>query len=551
MFNSLKRKFKKLYIFLVLIIVFVGVVSTLNAERLRISIDGMISNSYKSINSTNGMINAINNQNRAILIYLQDNKEEALDIFHSNDDEFYKWLYIEKSNITEDGEEELVDKVNIEYIQFSKLFSSLQDYSNGQNHDELVNFYQEKISPQVLVVIENLKTLSKLNENSMYSNKDLIKARIEESIYFIFSISLIGAIVGAAISIVLTNRFFKPINLLVDSIKDPVLFLDKDNKIKFINDDGKKLLGIENINYENKNFLDVLNLPEVYNFIKDPIKNEGVNKIIELSFNNKRYYFNLTISVFKGKDNEVEGVVLILKDITNLKELEVVKKNFVGTISHELKTPLTSIMMGIGLINNKSIGKLNDKQQNIVDTIEEDVQNLNDLVSNLLKISEIQANKDNFNIKSNDINKIMEEVLLNFEHQAKEKHISLELNLNEKLPFIMIDKEKIKWVLNNLISNAIRYTDSGMVKLDGNFDEEKIYISVTDTGRGIPKEYLKKVFERFVRVEGFEIPEESTGLGLAIAKEIVEIHGGKIWCESKVGVGSKFIFTIPLYLNKL
>lgn len=551
MFNSLKRKFKKLYIFLVLIIVFVGVVSTLNAERLRISIDGMISNSYKSINSTNGMINAINNQNRAILIYLQGNKEEALDIFHSNDDEFYKWLYIEKSNITEDGEEELVDKVNIEYIQFSKLFSSLQDYSNGQNHDELVNFYQEKISPQVLVVIENLKTLSKLNENSMYSNKDLIKARIEESIYFIFSISLIGAIVGAAISIVLTNRFFKPINLLVDSIKDPVLFLDKDNKIKFINDDGKKLLGIENINYENKNFLDVLNLPEVYNFIKDPIKNEGVNKIIELSFNNKRYYFNLTISVFKGKDNEVEGVVLILKDITNLKELEVVKKNFVGTISHELKTPLTSIMMGIGLINNKSIGKLNDKQQNIVDTIEEDVQNLNDLVSNLLKISEIQANKDNFNIKSNDINKIMEEVLLNFEHQAKEKHISLELNLNEKLPFIMIDKEKIKWVLNNLISNAIRYTDSGMVKLDGNFDEEKIYISVTDTGRGIPKEYLKKVFERFVRVEGFEIPEESTGLGLAIAKEIVEIHGGKIWCESKVGVGSKFIFTIPLYLNKL
>lgn len=551
MFNSLKKKFKKLYIFLVLIIVFIGVVSTLNAERLRISIDGMISNSYKSINSTNGMINAINNQNRAILIYLQDNKEEALDIFHSNDDEFYKWLYIEKSNITEDGEEELVDKVNIEYIQFSKLFSSLQDYSNGQNHDELVNFYQEKISPQVLVVIENLKTLSKLNENSMYSNKDLIKARIEESIYFIFSISLIGAIVGAAISIVLTNRFFKPINLLVDSIKDPVLFLDKDNKIKFINDDGKKLLGIENINYENKNFLDVLNLPEVYNFIKDPIKNEGVNKIIELSFNNKRYYFNLTISVFKGKDNEVEGVVLILKDITNLKELEVVKKNFVGTISHELKTPLTSIMMGIGLINNKSIGKLNDKQQNIVDTIEEDVQNLNDLVSNLLKISEIQANKDNFNIKSNDINKIMEEVLLNFEHQAKEKHISLELNLNEKLPFIMIDKEKIKWVLNNLISNAIRYTDSGMVKLDGNFDEEKIYISVTDTGRGIPKEYLKKVFERFVRVEGFEIPEESTGLGLAIAKEIVEIHGGKIWCESKVGVGSKFIFTIPLYLNKL
>jgi PAS domain S-box-containing protein len=513
--------------------------------------NGIINDNYESISSANEMINAINNQNRAILIYLQGNKEEALDIFHSNDDEFYKWFYIEKSNITEDGEAELIDKISIEYIQFSKLFSSLQDYSNGQNHDELVKFYQEKISPQVLTVIENLKTLSKLNENIMYSNKDLLKTRTEEAIYFIFSISLVGAIVGGTISIVLTNRFFKPIYVLVDSIKDPILFLDKNNKIKFINDDGKKLLGIENINYKNKSFLDVLNLPEVHNFIKDPIKNEGINKIIEFSFNNKRYYFNLTMSVFKEKDNEVEGIVLIFKDITNLRELEVVKGNFVGTISHELKTPLTSITMGIGLINNKNIGKLNDRQQNIVDTIQEDIQNLNDLVLDLLKVSEIQASKDNFNIKSNDINKIMEEVLMNFRHKAKEKHISLELNINEKLPLVMIDKEKIKWVLNNLISNAIRYTESGMVKLNGSFDEENIYISVTDTGRGIPREYLKKVFEKFIRVEGFEIPEESTGLGLAIAKEIVEIHGGKIWCESKVGVGSKFIFTVPLAFNKI
>lgn len=551
MFNSLKRKFKSIYVFLVLIIVFIGVISALNAYRLRNSMNGIISDNYESISSANEMINVINNQNRAILIYLQGNKEEALDIFHSNDDEFYKWFYIEKSNITEDGEAELIDRISSEYIQFSKLFSSLQDYSNGQNHDELVKFYQEKISPQVLTIIENLKTLSKLNENIMYINKDLLKTRTEEAIYFIFSISLIGAIVGGTISIVLTNRFFKPIYVLVDSIKDPILFLDKNNKIKFINDDGKKLLGIENINYKNKNFLDVLNLPEVHNFIKDPIRNEGINKIIECSFNNKRYYFNLTMSVFKEKDNEVEGIVLIFKDITDLKELEVVKRNFVGTISHELKTPLTSITMGIGLINNKNIGKLNDRQQNIVDTIQEDIQNLNDLVSDLLKISEIQASKDNFNIKSNDINKIMEDVLMNFRPQAKEKHISLELNINEKLPLVMIDKEKIKWVLNNLISNAIRYTESGMVKLNGSFDEENIYVSVTDTGRGIPREYLKKVFEKFVRVEGFEIPEESTGLGLAIAKEIVEIHGGKIWCESKVGVGSKFIFTVPLSFNKL
>ena len=203
-------------------------------------------------------------------------------------------------------------------------------------------------------------------------------------------------------------------------------------------------------------------------------------------------------------------------------------------------------MMGIGLINNENIGVLNHRQKDIVETISEDVHNLSELVSNLLKISEIQGNNDNFHINANDIAQVMEEVVENFKHLAKEKNILLDLSVEEKLPWVMIDREKIKWVLNNLISNAIRYTEEGMVKIEGSFDGEKVYIYVTDTGRGIPREYLKKVFEKFVRVEGFEIPEESTGLGLAIAKEIVEIHGGKIWCESKVGSGSKFIFTIPL-----
>ena len=113
----------------------------------------------------------------------------------------------------------------------------------------------------------------------------------------------------------------------------------------------------------------------------------------------------------------------------------------------------------------------------------------------------------------------------------------------------MIDREKIKWVLNNLISNAIRYTEVGEVILTSYRKLDKIYIEVTDTGRGIPKNYLTKIFEKFVRVEEFEIPEESTGLGLSIAKDIVEINGGEIWCESEVGIGSKFIFTIPISID--
>lgn len=542
MFNSVKKKIKYIYIFLVLIILFVGGISTLNTYRIKKSINGLISNNYKSINSINEMINSINNQDRAILDYLQGNKEEAITTFHTNDDEFYKWFYIEKSNITEDGEAELVDEINFQYIEFSKLFSSLQDKSNGQNHDELVSIYQQKIYPQVKVVIEELRALSKLNEDMMFNKKEELKYETESSIYLMILVSLIGAFSGGIIAIILSNRFFKPVNLLVDSISDSIIFLDKNYKVKFINSNGEKYFKID----DNKESLNEIDMSDIRGLIKESINGAEASKIIERVYDGKKIYFNLSISIIKGKDNEIDGLILIFKDITNIKEVERVKKNFIGTISHELKTPLTSIMMGIGLINNESIGDLNKRQKDIVDTISEDVQNLSDLVSNLLKLSEIQANKDNFNIKENYINEIMEEVILSFSPKAKEKNIFLDLSIKEKLPSVMLDREKIKWVLNNLISNAIRYTEYGVIKVEGSFDEEKIYISVTDTGRGIPREYLKRVFEKFVRVEGFEIPEESTGLGLAIAKEIVEIHGGKIWCESKVGSGSKFIFTIPI-----
>lgn len=546
MVNSLRKRFGNIYAFLVLIILFIGGISTLNIYRLKNSINGLISNNYKSISSINEMVNCVNNQDKAILIYLQGNKEEALNIFHTNDDEFYKWFYIEKSNMTEIGESEIVDEINFEYIEFSKLFSSLQDTNNGHNHEQLVEIYKEEIYPQVKIVIEELKSLSKLNEDMMFDKKELLRAETEKVIYLIFSLSLVTSLIGGIIAKILSDRLFKPINLLIDSISDPILVLDKKCKVKFINNNGKKYFDIKDNSYKNKKLREIIALEDVYEFIQNSIKDEKTYKVIEFLSNEKKLYFNLNVSIIKTKDKNLDGIVLLFKDITDLKEIEIVKRNFIGTVSHELKTPLTSIMMGIGLINNENIGVLNHRQKDIVETISEDVHNLSELVSNLLKISEIQGNNDNFHINANDIAQVMEEVVENFKHLAKEKNILLDLSVEEKLPWVMIDREKIKWVLNNLISNAIRYTEEGMVKIEGSFDGEKVYIYVTDTGRGIPREYLKKVFEKFVRVEGFEIPEESTGLGLAIAKEIVEIHGGKIWCESKVGSGSKFIFTIPL-----
>ena len=605
MFKSLKKKFTSIYLALVLLIIFVGVASTISTYSIRNYINGFISNNYKSIDSVNNMINAINNQDKAILIYLQGNKEEALNLFHTNDDEFYKWFYIEKSNITEDGELDVVDEINTQYIEFGKLFSSLQDISNGSNHEEIVEYYYNKIVPQLKVINTSLEKLSDLNEEIMFSKKESLKSMSKTAIIIVGFIAIIVSLVGGSIAMFLTNRYFNPINLLLDAIKsvkegnlnkkapivyndeigelalefnnminrlyeyeieskgslqaekdksiniiksisDPIILLDNSFKIKFINDKGKKFFNIYNDTYKDKNFLEVIPIPEAFKFIKGSLEDDNKTKIIEFTKNNKKYFFNLTINAIKISGEDVQELSVLFKDVTDLKELEAVKTEFIGAVSHELKTPLTSIMMGIGLINNNNIGELNKKQKDIVKTIGEDVQNLNELVSNLLKISEIQGNKYSFNIKENDMKKLLNDVVLNFVNQAEEKNIELKLDINEDLPLVMIDREKIKWVLNNLISNAIRYTEVGQVIVSSYKKSDKIYVQVADTGRGIPNNYLTKIFERFVRVEEFEIPEESTGLGLSIAKDIVEINGGEIWCESEVGVGSKFIFTIPI-----
>ena len=549
MFSSLNKKVKVIYIFLGIIIFFIWPLTAVGLYITKNSATGSISNSYKSIDSIKSMINAVNNQEKAILIYLQGDKEKAINIFHTNDDEFYKWLYIAKGNITDDKETQLIDKVNYEYIEFGKLFSLIQDYSNGENHDELVKFYHEKIEPQGLVVIEDLNNLEKLNEDIILIERDTFQSKTKEVIYSIALFFLVVAIIFGVIIFILINRYFYAINLLVYSLNDSIILLDKDYKIKFINKNGIKLFQINEKDYKKKYLLDLINLPEIYNLIQEYEVSKENNKIIEIIYKNKRLYLQIDISSNTNKNRRNKDILLVIKDTTEVIESETANKNLIYTISHELKTPLTSIMMGIGLIKNDSIGKLNIKQKDIVDTMEEDVQKLNELVSDLLKVYEIQSNRNSLNKKSYDISKIIGEAFSNFEFQAKEKNISLKLNLNSKLPYVMIDTEKIKWVLNNLISNAIRYTENGIVQINAKYDKEKIFVSVTDTGRGIPEEYLNKVFERFVRVEGFDIPQESTGLGLAIAKEIVEIHGGEIWCESKTGVGSKFTFTIPFNKN--
>ena len=205
-------------------------------------------------------------------------------------------------------------------------------------------------------------------------------------------------------------------------------------------------------------------------------------------------------------------------------------------------------MLGASLMLDENIGTLNPKQKEIIETIEKDGNRLNDLVINLLQLIKIESNKALFNFGSCSIVGIIDDCCKNFYEQAGNNDVNLSYEMDENLPKIKMDSEKITWVLNNLVSNALKFTNAGdEICIISYADKTNIYVSVKDTGIGISEQYLYKIFDKFVKVEGRDYETRGTGLGLAIAKEIVEAHGGAIKCESRLDEGSIFTFTLPLF----
>jgi NtrC-family two-component system sensor histidine kinase KinB len=241
------------------------------------------------------------------------------------------------------------------------------------------------------------------------------------------------------------------------------------------------------------------------------------------------------------------GVVMLLRDVTRLKELDRLKSEFVMTASHELRTPLTSMGMSIDLLRENAVAKLNDKEQQLLSAAHEELERIKALVNDLLDLSKIEAGKIDMEFDRVAVQLLFEKAVSALLTQADDKKVELSISLPTALPEIKADANKITWVLTNLIANALRYTSSGgRIQLFAEHFGPQVHLSVSDDGAGIPYEYQSKIFEKFVQVEKDKTVHGS-GLGLAICKEIVRAHGGTIWVDSLPGEGSTFTFTLPVF----
>ncbi len=233
-------------------------------------------------------------------------------------------------------------------------------------------------------------------------------------------------------------------------------------------------------------------------------------------------------------------------DITERKEVERIKDDFLSTVSHELRTPLSITKEGISLILDQIPGKINKDQNDILKTAKDNINRLAKIINDLLDISKMEAKRLELNRKDVDISELIEKTFKMFKNSAAERGINLKVKKPKESIALLIDEDKIIQVFTNLIGNALKFTEQGKIEIIVNDVGKEVECSVLDTGRGISKEDLPKVFDRFQQFGRTPGPGiKGTGLGLSISKSIVEMHGGSIWVESELGKGTKFTFTLP------
>lgn len=330
---------------------------------------------------------------------------------------------------------------------------------------------------------------------------------------------------------------------ILNSFLDGVLIFDNQNNLLLINESAKKYL---NINGEvvGKNWLE---LSDLFHFrflyyllgagLKEVSKEEieiPSNIILQVS----------SIPLFE-KEKKI-GKIILLHDITREKTIEKLKTEFVSVSAHQLRTPLASLRWTLEMLSK---GNLNPPYKEMIEKGKTSTERMLRLVNELLDIVRIEEGKYLFHLKQVNFEEILNEAIDFYKEKIKEKGIQFQVkNLSKNIPKIKADEEKILLVLQNLLENAITYNlTGGAITITFGLKENDLFFSIEDTGIGIPESEQKNIFEKFFRASNaIKANTEGVGIGLFVAKNIIENHGGKIWFESKEGKGTTFYFTIPV-----
>jgi NtrC-family two-component system sensor histidine kinase KinB len=325
---------------------------------------------------------------------------------------------------------------------------------------------------------------------------------------------------------------------VIKSLKEASIGIDKNDTILFANDQALQLLGLQAKELVSKSVTEVSKKNDLFRFL---IEEKG-NIPFKIVLDNRENYF--TKEVMDISQDNTSSRVMVLRNITSFKELDVAKTNFIATISHELKTPLASSDFSLKLLEDERTGKLSTEQIELLHNLKQDNQRMLRILSELLNMSQVESGRIQLDVSETDPVPIVEAAINSVRTQAKEKNVMITRNFQKDLGLIKADAEKTTWVLNNFLTNAIKYApEKSNIEITLKKEQHQIQFVVSDQGSGIPEEYLSRIFDRFFKVPGSKTG--GTGLGLAISKEFIEAQGGHIWVKSEIGIGTSFGFDLP------
>ena len=326
---------------------------------------------------------------------------------------------------------------------------------------------------------------------------------------------------------------------VLSSMIEGVLALEPDGHIMLANGAACRMLSFHREKIVGRKLTEVVRVPELSSAIEKSQRERTFSKTEFKTLGDASRTLKARVSMLA--DEEDAGLAVVLHDVTELRQLETMRQDFVANVSHELKTPLASIK---AYAETLRLGAINDESRNLqfLEQIEFQADTLNQQIQDLLQLARVESGEKTFSISDIDVNQICESLHRQFLDSARKRNIEIELLLSNTPLVARADADAIKTVVKNLIVNAIHYTpEDGRVSIQTAIDENWVVISVMDTGIGISPEHQSRVFERFYRVDQARSRDMGgTGLGLAIVKHLTQAFGGTVTLESQLGKGSKF-----------
>ncbi|HEY3413988.1 MAG TPA: ATP-binding protein [Armatimonadota bacterium] len=335
----------------------------------------------------------------------------------------------------------------------------------------------------------------------------------------------------------------------LESLYDPVVVTDGEGRVVHLNRAAEGLFGPA-ARAAGRAVSQVINDPRVAKGVERAIRQErvsaeeGESAFVALSSGEAERTYRLRVTPMRDSDDTLLGAVAVLEDVTHLRQLDRLKTEFISVASHELRTPVTSLLLAVQLMEEGATGPLTPEQREVVAAQRQDLERLQRMMRDLLDLTRLEAGVEPPRFEIVPPRELIEAAVASVAPQVEGQGITLTSEIQADLPTVRADRAQLTRVLVNLLNNAVRHTPEGGRITVRAFDaDDKVAFEVKDTGVGIPKEYLPRVFERFVQVPG--ATRGGAGLGLSIANTIVHAHGGDIRAESEPGQGSVFTFRLP------